>query len=362
MLAALSARQEHPHLLDLDPIQPPEGHMPEYKSQHYVPRSYLKLFTDPDTPEGQEPYLWIYEWWGDGKGFRKAPKNVAVSTYYYSFEADSGELEHGVERDVLSRAEGAAMPHLVRLIRGEDPAALDEQARMDTSAFLALMLHRTPRSRNHMESEAGRLFKHIAREYLTRPKVFERTFREAMDAAGVETEVDPEETRQRLLRDDWELKAHPVLSLSMMLRLVPVVSQYIFHYQWRVLKAPEGTAFLTSDAPLVMVSTTRLPGIWGESVGWESPWMEATFPLNPQTCLLISLHRPEGREELMPEGVREVNLRTMAHLDRQLFSSRRLQPSDLSFPDEWEWWTPVTDALLPPMGERDGSDDPPRND
>ena len=31
------------------------------ESQHYIPQFYLREFTDPETPNGYEPYVWVYE-------------------------------------------------------------------------------------------------------------------------------------------------------------------------------------------------------------------------------------------------------------------------------------------------------------
>jgi hypothetical protein len=64
---------------------------------------------------------------------------------------------------------------------------------------------------------------------------------------------------------------------------------------------------------------------------------------------LVSLHHPEGREVLTEAMVKEVNLRTAVHAGEKVFSSRKLAAPhrELDRPRDWEWWQPVTGALVP---------------
>ena len=43
------------------------------RDQHFVPRCYLSEFTDPNTPEGQEPYVWVFDKDGNNPK-RRLPK------------------------------------------------------------------------------------------------------------------------------------------------------------------------------------------------------------------------------------------------------------------------------------------------
>jgi hypothetical protein len=40
---------------------------------HIIPQGYLKGFVDPDTPDGQTPFLHLYDF-ASGSWSRKAPK------------------------------------------------------------------------------------------------------------------------------------------------------------------------------------------------------------------------------------------------------------------------------------------------
>lgn len=51
--------------------------------QHYIPQFYLRGFTDPDTPEGYEPCVWVYPL--SKRTWRKrGPGNVAAEAEYYT--------------------------------------------------------------------------------------------------------------------------------------------------------------------------------------------------------------------------------------------------------------------------------------
>ena len=147
-----------------------------------------------------------------------------------------------------------------------------------------------------------------------------------------------------MLRGEYEVKTNPALSLAIMLALAPDIAEYIHNFQWRVLTA-DGGRFVTSDRPVVLVSTVKMPPIYGWGAGWLSPSMEATFPLAPNACLLISLHHPSGREMISKTQVAEINLRTSAHADVAVYSSQKLEVRTLAPPAGWTWWSPVTNAV-----------------
>ena len=150
--------------------------------------------------------------------------------------------------------------------------------------------------------------------------------------------------RQWVLRGEYAVKADPLVSLQSMMNIAPLAARYVLNCHWRVLVTPDDTAFFTSDGPLVRVTTARLPAWSG--VGWLTPWMEATLPLSPQACLLMSLHYAEGREFATPEQVREVNWRTAAHAHQEVYATRSLGFEELERPNG-RAWTRISKALRP---------------
>jgi hypothetical protein len=84
---------------------------------------------------------------------------------------------------------------------------------------------------------------------------------------------------------------------------------------WRSLRAPAGTEFICCDNPLNIYD----PGAahrekMNAGVGWASSFaVEATLPLDPRVCLLVTPGPPLWRlENVDATLVAEVNLRTYA--------------------------------------------------
>jgi Protein of unknown function (DUF4238) len=70
-----------------------------HKSQHWIPRSYLRAWADPVAPDRHEPFVHVFS--KDGKEHRKkAPVNVFAETDLYTIKLpDAGRdlrLEHGL--------------------------------------------------------------------------------------------------------------------------------------------------------------------------------------------------------------------------------------------------------------------------
>ena len=318
--------------------------MAKYKSQHYVPRGYLAAFTDPETPSGQDPYLWVYDRDREGP-YKKSPKKVAAASYYYSFQDDQGEIHHGVEA-LLSQVESAGLPPLPRLAEGAAPSDLTDEDRSNASFFLAFMGHRTPGFRKHVERQTGDFAELVMRTVASDKEYFDQSFHEAMAKAGLNPDIDSEEVRKDFVEGAVKLTPDPIFSLRMMFELSEPVADSILGFEWRVLETAD-EPFITSDRPLVLVTTERLPPPFGWGVGWFSPWMEATFPLSPRATLLISQHRPEGRERVRNDRVREANARTAAHADEHVFSSQKIAVERLRPAQGAAWWTPLSNAEHP---------------
>lgn len=310
----------------------------ENKRQHYVPRSYLRAFTDLTTPQGQEPYIWVYE--RGQEPYAKAPHKLAVKNYYYSMEID-GQRDNTVE-ELLERVETSAIPVIKNLYSGMDPRELTEEPRSWVAYFIALMSLRIPKFRETVEKFTAEVMRKISLMGARNPKYFERTMREAYAAKGLPPPTDIEGVRQFVLAGEYTVTADPGHSLQMFVQLAPDVAKLVYDCSWRLLEAPTNSAFITSDSPLVKVATKRLPPPWNMGTGWHTPWMEATLPLSPSRCLLMSLHHPEGIERISAQQLQDINWRTAAHAHEGIYSSSEIDPRSLDRPGSWEWWIPAS--------------------
>ena len=121
--------------------------MSDPKSQHTIPQCYLKQFVDPKTPGGQEPYAWVFER-DSKKGKKRAPKNILTETDVYTFKWKDGGKDYVLER-TLGQFESDYSGVYERSIRQKIP--LDKKEHAILCAFVAAMLQRTMKQKEHIE-------------------------------------------------------------------------------------------------------------------------------------------------------------------------------------------------------------------
>lgn len=107
----------------------------EFKmGKHYIPRFYLKGFTESLV----SPYIWVYEK-GKEKSYRTNIKNVAQEKKMYSEETES-YLAQSVEQPAVE---------VVRKVRSwRTISPRDKEILAD---FMVVLLKRTPKGRERVE-------------------------------------------------------------------------------------------------------------------------------------------------------------------------------------------------------------------
>ena len=110
------------------------------ESQHYIPRFYLKEFTDPETPDSWEPYVWVYEH-ASKEWKKKSPKNIASKPDFYSFVDQKGEKRDEIEKG-LSIIEGKTASIYRDKICNRQYLLNQEKATI--AEFIVLMVTRVP--------------------------------------------------------------------------------------------------------------------------------------------------------------------------------------------------------------------------
>jgi hypothetical protein len=121
--------------------------MADAKKQHYVPQFYLREFIDPNTPSGQEPYVWVFSKDGKTKQ-RRAPKNILWETDLYTFDFE-GAKHYELEK-ALSKIESEFAQVVRKKIKLRCP--LTDQEHETLCRFVATMLQRTVRQKDNQEN------------------------------------------------------------------------------------------------------------------------------------------------------------------------------------------------------------------
>jgi hypothetical protein len=113
--------------------------LPQAKAQHYIPKFYLKGFTD------KQGALWVYEKF---KPLRKSkPKHEAHRPDYYT-HAEDGERDETAE-DVLKKVESQVAPIILKLANPQ--YMLTPKTAGNLVLFVAFMFARVPSWREYLD-------------------------------------------------------------------------------------------------------------------------------------------------------------------------------------------------------------------
>jgi hypothetical protein len=108
---------------------------------HHITRSYLNFWLDDDTPDGYEPYVWVYD--KTKRGLKnKAPKNIANKPAdLYLLDKKSGGKSRFLE-DQLSKIESSFLK--VAREKVFEKKIINKEDKWVISNFISLFFYRQP--------------------------------------------------------------------------------------------------------------------------------------------------------------------------------------------------------------------------
>lgn len=281
----------------------------EPKAQHYIPRFYLKGFTN------KQGVLWVYEKF---KPMREStPKREAHRPDYYT-HGEQGERDETAE-NVLRDTEARVAPIVRKLANPQYRLAPENAAHL--MIFVAFLFARVPSWREHLDCIAA----NIARDHQLRiakdRERFHKMCAEVETSKGAPLGMDYEELRQYVLKGDFDIvQGSAAFNLGAMFTSALGILKEIQSFGYQALYAPEGAYFWTSDSPVY----TLQPDGNGEAtigVGFGWPNVEVYVPLNKKTCLRMKRGiSPMGRS-ISEDWAKRINDLIMATASRYLYSS-----------------------------------------
>ena len=252
----------------------------KHKRQHYVPKSYLQAWCDPNCPPGQTPYVWVFSK-GGGRVRKKSPEKLFRETDMYTVRTDDGQRDLTLETN-LSRLEGEYSK--LRKAKLGERLPLSSVERLYLCMFVAAMHGRTRAFAEHWRDNWGRvseLGEKMERAYAAASE----EQRERM-AATLRTPGGSEESSSMTLEEVRELAERPIQ--GMLSGTVMGVAPMLFKLPFVVLETSTAPGFITSDAPCVWFDPadyqTPRPRFAG---GLESPTIQITLPLSPEQMLIF---------------------------------------------------------------------------
>ena len=284
------------------------------ESQHYIPQFYLREFTDPETPNGHEPYVWVYEH-ESKKWKKKSPKNIASKPDYYSFVDQEDKRRNEIEKG-LSTIEGKTASIYRNKICTRQQLTIQEKATI--AEFIVLMVTRVPSFHNIIDSSVCELTKILLEMYNARPEAAKKLKEEYERDIGKKLPDDFDESWFDHSR--YKINASKSFILKMMVSLTEI-AKIIFNMTWTFIHTTEKAWFITSDSPFNMRNPKSNSPWYGQGLMYQD--IEVTIPLSRQICILATWKKGLWPHIDIPQlVVEELNHDRIVASDKFIISSQ----------------------------------------
>jgi hypothetical protein len=308
-----------------------------HKAQHWIPKSYLRAWTDPDTPGGQNPFVYVFA--RDGSEHRKrAPSNIFTETDLYTIKLPDGRrdlrLEHGlsqledsfaiIRKDFLARRRQLPWPRWLRLM-----------------AFLAAMHARTPAIRDHHMTFWGQVQDQMEKLERHMQKATPEERMRAASSAG----PSRSQRASMTLEDVRRLTSSPMEHT--LTTYIAAELPYLVQMGCTVLCTSSNPGFITSDCPVVWFDPEwhKKPPIF-RSPRLSDPLLEISLPISPSQMLILFHRHPALSKtitfiDVEEHHVDEFNRRTRFCCDKEFvvrkdITHARWFEKGTMPPDAWE--------------------------
>lgn len=286
---------------------------------HYLPRFYLEGFTDPGTPEGHEPYVWVHRA-EERRWERRAPVNVAAETDYYVFTDETGNENQEIEQ-AFSQVESIAASLIREKVQRQQSFTTEE--RLEFAGFVAFMLARVPGQIEHVGDFMAEVAKKVTATYFQawkqdprRLDAFKRRYREE---TGEELgDVRPED----LSIEGIKFATKRPAALAMTLSTVTMAAQMIAEMGWTFWLSSAPDFFITSDYPFCL-HNAKIPvdSIYGPGLGQRD--VEVTFPITKEIAFMAGWLSTGTRWRQAPRNiVEQMNYRAAMRASRFLIAPK----------------------------------------
>jgi hypothetical protein len=286
---------------------------------HIVPRFHLGRFA---TPPGRRGFIYSIEK-GTGRNKRVAVKDACTAEDFYVIEDDAGNPDLTLE-DMLQKIESYSARRIDRLVKTPGVPPSDDE-RYTLAAYLVLTDMRTPRRREHLR-------------WLT-DTVTLAQFRSTLDAdppwqrmrSAVFPEMSDEEAEDFRRETIAAIDSGSVMVEFLERKYVIDTMRYVTdqahmaaEMSWTVMRAPAGSEYVIGDHAVTMYDPTVAArgGPAGNGLR-SSPLAETVLALDRSVAVKVSFgeERDWRDVEVTPDVVREMNLRSYAWAEREIYGS-----------------------------------------
>ena len=227
--------------------------MSDPKNQHTVPKCYLRQFVDPNIPSNFGPCVWIFER-ESKRGKRQNIRSVLTQTDIYTFQGD-----YSIEKS-LAQLESEYAEIFEKKINNKLPLTPYEHAVF--CGFVAAMLQRTMKQKEHIEGFVGQL----------------------VDWAKQLEMVHGAEPKSSIAWEEARKDAHKISLVEMVPEIARILSKMNIAFMCTKNKR---VSYITSDSPAYLFNSQL------QFQNWFSPafgqrHVEIRMPLSPEISVCFS--------------------------------------------------------------------------
>ena len=252
-----------------------------------------------------------YEKW-DGSAEKKSIDKATVKFHSYSFREPDGRWNHDIER-ILGQVEAQAVPLLPKLASG---TLLDQTEKEQPALFIGVLIRRPAALLDHFEQE-----------------IFRRTSNRDAQLALIESMMP--ELQQKFSAEEIESAYKAVdegtfdisfdsakaAQMRVWINSMPRYAGIIANMHWRVWKADQGLAFLTSDAPAFVRRQAQDADIGVVGVTRSDLSAELTFPISKRSLLIAKHTHCKPAQKATKMRVQELNALIVRMANKHVFAS-----------------------------------------
>jgi Protein of unknown function (DUF4238) len=250
-----------------------------HKRQHYIPRSYLRGWCDPDCPPGQTPYVWTFSK-GGGQVRRKSSEKIFRETDMYTVRTADGQRDLTLETNLARLESEFAKLRREKLSRH---LPLSPEERLYLCMFVATMHGRTKAYAEHLSgtwNKALEMGEKVQQAMLRASDEQRASLARALSS--------PESGQSPGFTMDEVCKFVEQPLQEWLPGFVTGEAPLLFERQFMILETSVAPGFITSDAPCVWFDPADYQRPRPRSAGGlASPTIEITLPLSPIQMLMI---------------------------------------------------------------------------
>jgi len=281
----------------------------DHKRHHWVPKSYLDAWIDPESPASREPYVWVFTKEGKPLDHSATPK-LFHKRDLYTIRRSDGQRDLSIETKLLRTIEYNFVAVRDKILQGKSLATQD---RLHLCAFAAGMRGRTLPA-----------VKDVASAFQDAKDQIERIATASHRQYGSPDQTDP---LASLKDDPLYAEVHRMASAPAVPWVVASLRCHVpvlANMRLAVLHTDDDLGFITSDNPCVLFDPdlATYPMLY-RAPQLGSPGAEVTLPLSPRACALFTWSSRDDTRPISPEVALLINRRTCGASDARVVVCRR---------------------------------------